>query len=276
MLLAICMIFLFSSCAKMPVFKSKSTEPEKEINSTLKIADHSDVKKNIDFGIANDDSNLYLQVNFHKQEDLTKIMRGGLRVYFDPSGKKKKNNALVIERIRRGRPESNNLTTEDLINMANNNQIPGNMVQGPGGFNSNVAESITKELEKVTWKKNDKEVTFYRNENNNPFVVDLESNSPLELIFTIKIPLSEISINAGEMIALGIETGTPGTGQARPASSPQGGAMGGGGGARSGGGGGRGGGGGGGNMGGGGMPGGAMGAGQSSAQPFRFWFLAQL
>ena len=274
MLLAICMIFLLSSCAKMPVFESKSTEPEKEVNSTLKIADHSDAKKNIDFGIANDNSNLYLQVNFHKQDDLMKIMRGGLHVYFDPSGKKKKNNALVIERIRRGRPESNNLTHDDLINMAMNNQAVGNRVQGPGGFNSNVAELITKELEKVTWKKNDKEVTFYRNENNNPIVVDLESNSPIELVLTVKIPLTEISVNPGEMVAIGIETGTPGNGQARSASTPQNGGMSGG---MGGGGGGRGGGrGGGGNMGGGGMPGGAMGPGQSSVQPYRFWFLAQL
>ena len=217
MLLAICTIFLFSSCAKMPVFESKSTEPGKEVNSTQKIADHTNAKKNIDFGIANDDANLYLQVNFHKQEDLMKIMQGGLRVYFDSSCKKKKYNALVIERIGRGRPGSNNINAGDLINMAANNQPPGNRAQRPGGLNANVAESITNELKKVTWKKNDTEVTFYSDENNNPIVVDLESNSPLELILTVKIPLSEISVNPNEIIALGIETGLPGSGQARPA-----------------------------------------------------------
>ncbi len=127
--LALLTIFLFSSCAKTPVYESKRTEPKVEVNSTQKIAVNSIPKKNIEFGVSNDDANLYLQVNFHKQEDLMKIMRGGLHIYFDPSSKKKKNYALIIERTRRGRPASNNLTTEDLIKMATNNQAPGNRVQ---------------------------------------------------------------------------------------------------------------------------------------------------
>ncbi len=125
-------------------------------------------------------------------------------------------------------------------------------------------------MEKITWKKNDGEVVFDRNENNNPITVKLESNSPTELILTVKMPLNEISVKPDELLSIGIETGSSVSGQSRPASAPQGGGMSGG---MGGGGGGRGGGG---NMGGGGMPGGAMGPGQSSEQPFRFWFLAQL
>ena len=266
------MVFFSLSCAKLPVYQSKSEASGIAGNSNSKIADNTDAKKDIDFGISNDDSDLYLQVCFHKREDMTKIMRGGLVVYFDSQCKKKKNYSLTVTRENiNSSPRM--MSTQELINMAMNNQLPQNGNQRSVRFNNNIAETICKELEKVTWKKGDKELVFSRNENNSKIDIGLESANPSELILTIKMPLNEISVKTGRMLSLGIETGATGN-QTRPATVPS--AMSGGRGGSSGGGmgGSRGG------MGGGGMrgsgTGGPMGAGQSAPQPFKFWFLAQL
>ncbi len=279
------MVIVLSSCAKLPVFESKSTESEQPVNSTLKIADNFNSKKNIHFGVLHDNSNLYLQVCFHKQDDLMKIMRGGLKIYFSQDGKKKKEDVLIIDKEERARPASQKLSAEDLMKMVENNQFNAEGMQGRGGVNPNFGEMICKELQKVTWKKGDKDFVFYRNVYADRILVNLESGNPSELILTLRMPLKEINAHTGDILAIGVETGTTSKQGPQSAGGSSQGGMSGGQGGRSGGGMGGGPGGGmGGGPGGGGM-GGNMGAGgqgpgagsrQSSVQTFNFWFQAKL
>ena len=148
------------------------------------------------------------------------------------------------------------------------------------GFQGQIAEMLCKDLEKVTWKKNEKEFVFYRSTFINSIQVNLESNSPSELIVTIQMPKKELEIEDNNLLSIGVETGTKSSSVNRPMTVSSGsmqGRSGGGGGGRGGGmgsgsGKGRGG------MSSGMQPGSGQGAnrGQISTQPFKFWFQVQL
>lgn len=257
-----------SSCAKLPVYKSKDyIEPEKEKFSSQQSMNF-DEKANINFGIADNDTNLSIQVIFHDRKSYTTIMRGGLTVYFDAEGKKGKDYQLKIERLK-----------EQNIDLAMMTQRMG---ANPGARQNDIAAVIGATYNKVTWDKNGKEFVFYRNLIKEPIRVELGPNELNELVLKIKIPLKEIPLEPSQnLFSLGIESGSTSLGS-MGGQRPSGGMSGGGG--RGGMGGGRGGGGGGGQRGGSGgggggskgKPPGASGGSFTGMSPVKIWFQVEL
>lgn len=264
-------IILFTSCAKLPVYKSREYQQDAEINMYNASTSYSDEKENINIAVSNNDTNLYVQVVFHNRESLMKIMRGGLIVCFDPTGKKDKTYRLKIDK-------SETMQTTY-------GQQPLEMSRPTGDRQQNLPEIIKLAYNKVTWDKNGKEFVFYRNLLKDPIQVDLEPNEKNELQLNLKIPFKELpQFTNQNLFSLGIETGENSAKQGMSGNNAGGGGMrqsggmrGGGGGGRSGGGMGGGGGRSGGGMGGG---GGSRPAGNSSSganmNPIKVWIQVQL
>lgn len=248
---------VFSSCAKLPVYKSKDyVQPEQE-EFLNPMSSHFDEKTNIGFKIADNDTNLYIQAVFRDRRSYSKIMRGGLNVFFDPEGKKGKDYQLKIERLK-----------EQNIDLALMTQRGAN----PSALQNDMATVIGATFNKVTWDKNGKEFVFYRNLIKEPIRVELGSNELNELVLEIKIPLTEIPLESGQnLFSLGIESGsiqTSSNGGQRPSGGMSGGH-------------GRGGMGGGSRGGGGGMRGGGGGSrpsvdSSSGMEPVKVWFQVEL
>ncbi len=188
-------IFLFASCAKLPVYKSK-TYTQSENNDFLNaLSANFDKKNNISYGVANDDTHFYVQAIFQNRESLMKIMRGGLTVYFDPEGKKKKNYELKIEKAEVQLTEYELMTRQGNHNLNNPQQ--------------NMPATIDAMYNKVTWDKNGDKFVFYRNLQQEPIAVNLGPNKQNQLMLEIKLPLSELPLTDGQnLFSVGIETGS--------------------------------------------------------------------
>ncbi|NQU88741.1 MAG: hypothetical protein HQ541_23605 [Mariniphaga sp.] len=186
-------IFLFASCAKLPVYKSK-TYTQSENNDFLNpLSANFDKKNNIRFDVSDNDTNLFLQFVFHDQLSLMKIMRGGLNLYFDPQGKKNKNYLLKIEKSEVKQTEFNFLSRQ--------------MKSESGNGQQNMAGNIGASFNKITWDKNGKQFVFYSNLVKDPISVKLSINKHNELILDVKMPLSEIAITEKEnLLSIGLET----------------------------------------------------------------------
>lgn len=193
--LCVLVTLLLSSCVKLPVYKSKNyIPPEPEEFSSLESLNF-DEKTNINFIIANNDTNLYIQAIFRDRKSYTKIMRGGLTVFFDPGAKKGKDYQLKIERLE-----------EQNIDLALMKQSMGTNFETS---QNDIAAIIGATYNKVNWDKNGKEFVFYRNLIKTPIKVELGPNNLKELVLYIKIPLKEIPLESGQnLFSIGIESGS--------------------------------------------------------------------
>ncbi len=214
LLVAVAVVIL-SSCAKLPVYKSTIYPAQKNGGSKYPIATGYEKKKNIHYGVAENDSDIFIQFCFHKQGDLEKIMSGGIKIYFDPEVKKGKNYALIIERAEDKQQGTRPLSPAQAQSggTANNKQqmqLPqenGNS-QGPGQGLMQTNNMICKDLSKVTWKKEEGEFVFYRDMYKEKIDVQLQPENPSGLIVTVKMPRNEVPVNDNGLFSLGIETGT--------------------------------------------------------------------
>lgn len=246
---------LIASCTKLPIYESKTLD-KTNLDGTLNISNNYDKKNNIHYGVANDKTDLFIQAVFHDQESFMKIMRGGIIIYFDPSGKKNKNYQLKIERSERMRPG-----------------ISGGRPQFQRGEGQermqNMPSMISTILNNVTWNQNGKVKVYDRKLENEPVDVQLTPNDQNELVLTARIPLKDIAIHPNQVFSVGIETGSPSfVGMNRHPSGERSGGFGGSAGGR---------------MGAGGMRGGGMYGGRSSGggapsgmEPLRIWFQVEL
>jgi hypothetical protein len=257
-------ILVFSSCSKMPVYKSNSIAGP--VNDEFAVIQKMDYDKNagVNYGVSNDDKNLYLKASFNDAMSFRKILRGGLYVYFDPEGKKKKHYKLKIERPKN--QKSGSMSKQESRQMT------------PGSYKNNLPLLISNTLTQVTWSKNGEKQIFNRRLEKETVFVDLLAENGNDLVLKIKIPLKDIGLEDGQNIfSVGIESGnisTGATGGGRPGGGMRGGKGGGGGGGRGGGGGGQGGGGGRGpGMQGGGRSGGGT---PSGMEPLHLWFQVEL
>ena len=207
------LVILFSSCAKMPVYKSKSVDLTTEVDLSKRATGYSNAKKNIDIGVMNSDSYLYLQACFHNQNDLKKIMNGGLHIYFDPNGKKNKDYELSIEREEMKMPvmnrentsaqgEKNAFNSMDREKTFSQNSMPNQ------NSRMNVSQMICKDFNKITWSKQGNDSVFYRNLSEGDIAVWMSADVPGQLFLALKMPLSEISVEPGKSFTVGVETET--------------------------------------------------------------------
>jgi len=302
-IVAIFMLTVFSSFAKVPLYKSKNVKPPVSIDSKLKIADKEVSKKHLDYGVATDGANLYIQICFHDQKNMSQMLSGGLNIYIDNTGKKKKNCVLTIQNspemqsgqgkaqgsgsveMKGGTPPERGGQGMPEMQKSGESQGPGER-QDAQETNANIPMQVSRKLNRITLTKDD-EITFYSPMYDDKVVIKLEPYNFTQLMFTAKIPFSEIHAQAGEKLALGIETSkSSGSGETQQSSNSHDGEMSGGTGGPGGGpGGGMGMGGGPGGPGGSGGPGGMSGGGmsggmqsntQSTGSALKFWFLVQL
>jgi hypothetical protein len=87
-------LLMFSSCATLPISQSKALS-ENDQESFVRFYDK---ENNIKYGVANNDSVFYLQAEFNDPRNLVKILHGGITIYFDKEGKKKKDCSLKLEK----------------------------------------------------------------------------------------------------------------------------------------------------------------------------------
>lgn len=187
------MIFL-ASCAKLPVYESKSYNREATPELPNSMADNFDKKANVKYGFANDETHFYIQAVFQDRESFMKIMGGGLIVYFDPNGKKGKDHQLKIEK--------SDQRQNEYTMLSNQNPNPEKAER------QNMPSTIAAVLNKVTWDKNGNELVFYRNMQKEPILVELSPTNQDQLILNIKMPISEIPIEEGNTtFSLGIASG---------------------------------------------------------------------
>ena len=254
-------VFSLLSCSRLPIYKINHGEilnRESELNPSHIFYDK---KENLSLAVSEDKTNLYMQTVFHNRESLMKIMRGGLIIYFDPQGKKKKDYMLKIERGE-GQQSGYERSASTMEGNMQNRQL-------------NMSSAIARMLNKVTWNKAGKEFVFYRDLLKDPIEVDFSSSKENELQLNIRIPKDELPFKTDQQaFSLGIESGTaPSSGQVK--SGMQGNGMSRGGGMRPGGGMGRAGGPGAGMRGGGGgMP--QKGTSSSAMSPIRIWLHVQM
>ena len=133
-------ILLISSCAKLPVYESKKYVTSDNEDFLNPITSNYNEKENIHFGVADDDTSLFVKVIFHERESLMKIMRGGLNIYFDAEGKKKKDYQLNIEKAEVQLTEYELMTRQRSGDLNNPQQ--------------NMAATIGLMYNKITWDKN--------------------------------------------------------------------------------------------------------------------------
>ncbi len=262
-LLLLSAIVFFSSCAKLPVYESQKYIADEKEDFVNPLSANFDKKNNISYGVANDTTHFYVQAIFRDRENLMMIMRGGLIVYFDPEGKKKKKYQLKIEKAEVQLTEYEMMTRQGNRNLSNPQQ--------------NMPATIDLMFNKVTWDKNGDKFVFYRNLQREPIAVNLGPNKQNELMLKLKIPLSELPLSKNQnMFSVGIESGSVAMGNMsgqRPNAGMSGSGSRGGGGRSGGGGGGSGGGMSGGKSGGGSRPGGSP---TSGIEPIKLWFQVQL
>ncbi len=165
-----------------------------------KIAVHNDRKGKLEFGTASSDSLLYLKVIFQDQLSTMNLMRGGLNVYFDVTGKKRKNCTLKLERSEMPRDNSR-------FNRPQERGLDG---PGPDQRQKNIVNMASKGLTKATWLKNGNTFVFDRAFPKNSFRIDFLSNEQNMLVLFIAVPLREIGLEKGQKVfSLGIQTGEP-------------------------------------------------------------------
>nr|WP_321355826.1 hypothetical protein [uncultured Draconibacterium sp.] len=195
-IIAYIFLTLFSlSCAKLPVYQSQdlSGKPTPEF-STIPTT-HFDKKNNIRYGVAENDTNFFYTATLSDRNSYSRIMRGGLNLYFDPQGKKGKKYALKIER-----------STDQLKQQ----KLQGRKSQDPA-MQGNIAAAINTTLKKVTWDANGEEFTFYRSPHLYAIEINFTTNDYNELVLELQMPLKEIPVAADQTFAAGLEIGSSST-----------------------------------------------------------------
>lgn len=187
-------IVLFSSCSKLPIYKSEILNSETESEFPEMTTNKFNKTNNVHYGIANSTTNLYVKAIFHDQQSLMKIMRGGLSLYFDPLGKKGKDYQLKIERNEQQAMQRPAMSQQK--NTSRENRF------------ANMPAAINKTFTKVTWNANGEEFIFYRGLQKQAIDVELRSNEFNELVLFVKMPLAELPTPNNNLLSMGIETGS--------------------------------------------------------------------
>ncbi|WP_222931455.1 hypothetical protein, partial [Xanthovirga aplysinae] len=258
-------LIIFSSCSKLPVYQSKWTD-----DSSDQEFSYYDTKSKIKYGVFNDHENLYVSLETEDKGAIMKILRKGLKLYMDPSGKKKQGIYLSFPLEAEGGKQAMN---------------PSEMGMGQGNKSSKQKSGKKLEVSKLI-QRTSKEGLFQNGDvvetvgmafQKNDINIKLAPTKNNGLSYQVAIPLQKIfgDNEVSEKVSIGIETEA-----LDMQNGMSGGRSGGMGGGRSGGmGGGRSGGMGGGRSGGmgGGRSGGMRGQNQQSMkEPISIWFVADL
>ncbi len=154
---------------------------------------YSDSESMIGYRISNDNSTLTLRMATHEKSSIMKILRTGLTVYFDPSGKKKKTIAIKYPSEQKGQQlqkEKGQKQTE--------NKRPGQIP---------LEEMIQKAPDLILYMNKDTTIHYSRL-TNPPVNVKLSTIHEGELTYELTIPIQLISSNGLDNISIGVESGS--------------------------------------------------------------------
>jgi hypothetical protein len=178
-------VFLLTGCAPLPIVNS-SPDTIKE-NSIYK---YYDSKSQIRYLVSNDDKNLHISFKTVHPPTIAKILRAGLTVFFDKTGKKQKDVYVTYpigspERFTSMQLNPNNQTENNVKSLIN-------------------ATSIAAEYGYFGDKK-----SFITNQSDTKIQLSLSSQSPKELVYDLLIPFDKID-NKGKSdlfnLSIGIVT----------------------------------------------------------------------
>ena len=184
-----------NSLCKIPIYKSVTLSQGVLNSAQEKVAVNFDKQENFWFGTAHNDSLFFLRIIFMDQTGIMKVMRGGLQLFFDPSGKRKRDISLKLERAEheqlnfKERPEG---------------RAEGSSRQRP----NDPLLMIDKIFSKVIWTKYNHQFIFDRNFSSEPIHIDFKKNEKNFLVFEVTLHINELSAGT-DLISLsaGIETG---------------------------------------------------------------------
>ena len=211
-LVLVLIVFLFTTCAKTPVYRSTWQKDTKLIDGLItdwncKMYYNSDAK--MMYGISNDLNNLYVNAKVTDQAVQKKILMAGLTFWIDTTGKKTEQLGIVYplkgfmkNQKNRKTPANKNMEKRPLKNALDYNKI-----------NDQFANNIT-ELEMIgftgTGKKN-REI----NGRNKGLKVAIQFDEYQSLIYEASIPLNilfeepqEYLTDSTKYFSYGFETGS--------------------------------------------------------------------
>ena len=168
---------LISSCAKLPIYKSKSND---KFNVESGFSGY-DKKSSVRWLITNDEENLYLRLETADKLTSMKIIKTGLTLYIDTIGKKKK--GMYIEFPLPGR-------STDFKQGGNSSN--GN--KNPKGIQPKFSEEdiLDKMPRQALFHSNSEIISFNYLVEKNEFDIDLRFSNTGDLVYSIKIPFEKI------------------------------------------------------------------------------------
>jgi hypothetical protein len=180
---------------ELPVYQSSPFNPATVNAKPEQVAVNYDKKAHLMFGTAYCDTVFFVRVIFLDKNNFMKLVRGGIFVYFDPEGKKKKSNFFKLERYE--------WEKKDIGKMPD----PRTMKAG-GQRDMDPVMMITRSLMKATWTKKDQSVIFDRNMKKDPIRTEFLKNDQDQLVFELELRMSEMPLVQGQkQFSIGIETG---------------------------------------------------------------------
>lgn len=200
---------IFYSCVTITPVVSKKIETPSN-NQTSDFCNLFDSSTKIRYGIGNNDSILYLRMEILDEDIARKVIRNGLYVYFDETGKKKKDLAL-------------NFPMEDqpkeMKNMGNSNQKPpmtrdNNSKSQPTKSNAPSIDDLMETVsEKAEWIVYEDSYQFNWKLEKSPFSVKITKGDIDQLIYEAYIPLSQFLMHPeNNSFSLGVEIGKENSG----------------------------------------------------------------
>lgn len=187
-LMCLCVIFLFVQCRTMNTLQSHHTNENQDEKFQYYDREHK-----VAYWVENNDTEIHLKLGFYKQSNIEKVLSGGLSVYFDVKGKKKKN-VLLNYPLRNER-----------------RRIPPQR--------ENVQRNEPQKMASAVFVYFDKAKRFDVNESNNDIAIKLYSEKKGELLYDLVIPVRLIRPNGLDdlsKLSIGVVSGAINRPQGRP------------------------------------------------------------
>ena len=180
-------MLLTSSCKTLPMVNSIEEDQIELVTSK-----YYDSKSQIRYRVSNDDENIHLNIKTNHEPTIAKILRAGMTVYFDPSGRKKKN---IYVNYPIGSPQ-------DL------QQVKPMRI---GGKKADLKTLINSTSTGVQWVQNEKKQSFTTLNPPANIQLSIKANESKELEYDLIIPFTQISTSgkAGLLnLTIGVVTGS--------------------------------------------------------------------
>ncbi len=184
------LLFSLTQCVSLQTINSIKNTPV----TPLKFR-YYDAESKISYLVTNTDSTIHLRLRSNNELTITKILRTGLTVYLDPSGKKKRDIAIKYP-----------LGEKAVMPMNKQGSMPENQ-----GDRKDIDRRITMTSKDGMYINDEYSEAFSIIQSNPPVFVTLSTEQGTELIYDLTIPISKIS-KTGKSglsnLSIGIITGS--------------------------------------------------------------------